>query len=209
MAGMNSLLIATLLFLVDGSFLMLRAAEPSPPVDNAKREFFVQTRYLNFPIKNGAPKRTVTTSVHGTKIVRNEIELADGEPDWWAAMDVSAWRGQKIVIQVDGLTQGSRALTAIEPSDSIRGGENLYREPLRGQFHFSSRRGWNNDPNGLVFFKNEYHLFYQHNPYGWAWGNMHWGHAVSPDLVHWRELGDVLAPDALGPMFSGSAVVDE
>ncbi len=175
---------------------------------NTKREFKIEQRYLNLPIKNGAPKRKVTTLVEGRVEVKNDIELADGEPDWWAFMDVSAWRGQTVTLQVDKLSEDSKALAAIEQSDAIKGGENLYREALRPQFHFSSRRGWLNDPNGLSFYYGEYHLFYQHNPYGWGWGNMHWGHAVSRDLVHWREQGDVLAPDEFGPMFSGSAVVD-
>jgi sucrose-6-phosphate hydrolase SacC (GH32 family) len=141
-------------------------------------------------------------------VVRNDIELADGKPDWWAPMDVSAWRGKQLVLRVDKLPEASTALGAIEQSDTLKDAENLYREPLRGQFHFSPRRGWNNDPNGLVFYNGEYHLFFQHNPYGWAWGNMHWGHAVSKDLIHWDELGDKLWPDEMGPMFSGSAVVD-
>lgn len=175
---------------------------------NAQREFKVGARYLNVPIKNGAPKRVVTLLVDGRAIVRNDFELANGEPDWWAPMDVSAWMGRTVTLQVDRLSEGSGALSSIEAGDSIRNGSGIYREPLRGQFHFSPKRGWNNDPNGMVFFNGEYHLFFQHNPYGWGWGNMHWGHAVSPDMIHWRERSDVLAPDEFGPMFSGSAVVD-
>jgi sucrose-6-phosphate hydrolase SacC (GH32 family) len=186
----------------------LALAQPRGTLPNAKREFKVGARYLNLPIKNGAPKRVVTLFVDGKPVVRNDIELADGKPDWWAPMDVAAWKGKTVTLQVDRLPEDSAALKAIETSDQIKGGENLYREPLRGQFHFSAKRGWNNDPNGLVYFQGEYHLFFQHNPYGWGWGNMHWGHAVSKDLVHWEEVGDTLMPDAMGPMFSGSAVVD-
>jgi len=81
-------------------------------------------------------------------------------------------------------------------------------EAVRPQFHFSPKRNWMNDPNGLVYYEGEYHLYFQHNPEGIQAGNLTWGHAVSPDLVHWTELEPVLRPDKLGLMFSGSAVVD-
>jgi fructan beta-fructosidase len=84
-----------------------------------------------------------------------------------------------------------------------------YDQPYRPQVHFSPKQHWTNDPNGLVYFEGEYHLFFQYNPFGDIWGHMSWGHAVSKDLVHWQEL-PVALPEENGVMiFTGSTVVDE
>jgi fructan beta-fructosidase len=84
-----------------------------------------------------------------------------------------------------------------------------YNERFRPQFHFSPQKNWTNDPNGLVFFEGEYHLFFQYNPFGVVWGHMSWGHAVSRDLIHWQEL-PVALPEENGVMiFTGSIVIDQ
>ncbi|HEY8784306.1 MAG TPA: glycoside hydrolase family 32 protein [Mucilaginibacter sp.] len=83
-----------------------------------------------------------------------------------------------------------------------------YNEPYRPQVHFSPREKWMNDPNGMVYYKGVYHLFFQHYPKDIVWGPMHWGHAVSKDLMHWKQLPIALYPDSLGYIFSGSAVID-
>ena len=86
--------------------------------------------------------------------------------------------------------------------------EEEYAEPHRLQFHFSPQHGWMNDPNGLVYYDGNYHLFYQYYPDSTVWGPMHWGHATSTDLVHWQHQPIALYPDSLGYIFSGSAVID-
>ncbi len=175
---------------------------------NVRRDFLIGKPYLNFPVRNGGAKRRVTLLVAGKGERSFDIELADGKPDWWAFLEVTAYQGKTVTIEVDKLPEDSAGLTSIDQTSEIKDHDYIYRESLRPQFHFTSRRGWLNDPNGLVFYQGEYHLFYQHNPYGWTWGNMHWGHAVSSDLVHWQELSEALYPDEHGPMYSGSAVVD-
>lgn len=83
-----------------------------------------------------------------------------------------------------------------------------YDQVLRPQFHFSSLKGWHNDPNGMVWYDGEYHLYFQHNPKDNKWGNMTWGHAVSGDMVHWEQLPHALLPYGGGCIFSGTVVVD-
>src|SRR4051794_6543002 len=83
-----------------------------------------------------------------------------------------------------------------------------YNEPHRPQIHFSPEKGWMNDPNGMIYFNNQYHLFYQHNPDSSVWGSIHWGHATTKDLVHWEHQPLALYPDTLGYIFSGSVVAD-
>lgn len=86
--------------------------------------------------------------------------------------------------------------------------EKQFNEPFRPQFHFTPPTNWMNDPNGMVYYEGEYHLFYQHHPQSNIWGPMHWGHAISTDMIHWEHQPIALFPDEHGTIFSGSTVAD-
>ena len=105
-------------------------------------------------------------------------------------------------------TIGLAWLVAAPAAQVSRPSASNYEEPLRPRIHFTPARNFMNDPNGLVYYKGEYHLFYQYNPQGTTWGHMSWGHAVSPDLLHWEHLPLALAEHDGVMIFSGSAVVD-
>jgi fructan beta-fructosidase len=177
-------------------------------VEKARR-FKLQNKYLNFPVKREARERLISVEIDGEKVREFSIRLAHDEPDYWVYLEIGEFKGKEATVNINKYDpQSTKGFDTVFQADSFPGQENLYKEKLRPQFHFTSKRGWNNDTNGMVYYDGEYHMFYQHNPFGWPWGNMTWGHAVSTDMIHWNEIGDALHPDELGTMFSGGAAVD-
>lgn len=165
----------------------------------------IDKKYLNLPVSHQVERAPMTLRADGMEDYSFQIRLAQSQPDYWVFCDMSRYQGKELRISYPG---DNARLELIYQADEIAGQDSLYRESNRPQVHYTQRRGWNNDPNGLLYYDGEYHLFYQHNPYEREWENMHWGHAVSRDLIHWTELQEALYPDEHGTMFSGSAVID-
>ena len=170
----------------------------------AERTFKVKCKYLNLPISQGEERRRLTFLAKGVDDLSVVARLSE-RPDYWVFKDLTAYKDKTLTIAFDGPEE---ALSLVYQADTIRDASTFYKETYRPQFHFTSRRGWLNDPNGCIWHDGLYHLYYQHNPFEREWENMTWGHATSPDLLHWTEHAPVLHPDSLGTMFSGSAVFD-
>lgn len=179
------------------------------------REIAIDHDYFSFRFAPGQGGRCqIGLSLDGQAV--REMCGQGHENACWLTWDVSQLKGKRLRLRVAELpaADGSCPLTASvtqadEPKGVLMVVDKPYRETYRPQFHFSPKKNWTNDPNGLVYYRGEYHLFFQHNPSGINWGNMTWGHAVSPDLVHWTQLDHAIYPDKLGTVFSGSAVVDQ
>jgi len=163
----------------------------------------VTKKYLVFPVNTQAPLKKLSFSAQSQTVYALDIKLDDTAPDFEAYIDLSRFAGQTLELSV----QPEMNVSWREEDEMSF--PDLYRERLRPQVHFSTKNGWINDPNGLIWLDGEYHMFYQHNPAENIWNNMHWGHAVSRDLFHWEEKDLVLYPEAWGHAFSGSAIVDD
>ncbi len=181
------------------------------------KSLHVDRKYLLVPVKSNPNSRKdgqIMQLVQDGKTLREFRVLfpENGEAaDWMAFYPVDDFAGQTVTIKsVSALpVKYAEAAGQIALSDSIPDSNSDYQLPYRDQFHFSTRRGWNNDVNGLVYHDGVYHLYYQYNPFNIGWDNMHWGHAASTDLVHWTEHDIALFQNGMDDMmFSGGGFMD-
>ena len=164
-------------------------------------------RYLWLPIQESAPEGKLQVIVSNVAQMEQNVRFAREKVDYYVALDMQPWLGAEgLSVVIQNVPKGSVCFSKIKQNNDKQ--YMLIPEKYRPSYHHAPERGWMNDPNGLFFKDGVWHLYYQYNPYGSMWGNMHWAHSTSTDLVHWQQQPVALAPDAWGTMFSGSCVVD-
>ena len=164
-------------------------------------------KFLLLPVQENAPEGKVNIVINNELQLEQNINvrLAREKVDYYVPLDLSAYQGKTISIDVAGMPSSSLCWKEIKLSDTF---DFSNREIYRPVYHHTPAYGWMNDPNGMFYKDGVYHLYFQYNPYGSMWANMTWGHSTSRDLVHWTYEGTPIVPDAWGAIFSGSCVVD-
>lgn len=199
----------------------------TPALISLEKTLLVDGTHLIVPVCNGkdgkpfpkdAPNLVVLGIYDGDKLVQSfSVSLPQSSDTSWLTaypLDRYGLKEKPIKLStVDGKKASDSLRTAFDrikigsPSDAFLPSD--YTQPYRNQFHASTRRGWNNDPNGMVFADGIYHLYYQHNPFGIFWGNMHWGHLESTDLIHWEEKPIAIPQNLVqGGIWSGGGFLD-
>ena len=162
------------------------------------------TKYLLLPIQEEQDEAQVLLSTGSKDDTWMDVRLAQNAADYYVPFALGD--GKTATVKILGLKKDALAINLMRLSDTFDTTNTDYYRP---SYHFTPLYGWMNDPNGMVYKDGEYHLYFQYNPYGSKWGNMHWGHAVSRDLIHWEHLDPAIARDPVGHIFSGSSVVDK
>ena len=169
-------------------------------------EVKISDRYLNFPVSHRDGRCRMTLSAPGHEDYSFDIRIASDKPDYWVFLDMSGYKGKTVTVSYP---EDRAGLASIYQDDEIAGTDSLYREYNRPQIHYTQKRGWNNDPNGLAWFGGKYHVFFQYCPQSaQGRGPKCWGHYESPDLVNWTFTGAPLQPGGpcdRGDAYSGSA----
>lgn len=165
-------------------------------------------KFLLLPVQENAPEGKVNIIVNNEFQLEQNIiiRLAREKVDYYVPLDLSAYQGKSVSVDVTGMPASSLCWKEIKLSDTF---DSSNRETYRPVYHHTPVYGWMNDPNGMFYKDGVYHLYFQYNPYGSMWGNMTWGHSTSTDLTHWTYEGTAIVPDAWGAIFSGSCVVDK
>ena len=165
----------------------------------------ISKKYVILPINNLSTKKQLCfyeASGEGKLVMDFECKIDPLLPQYKVYVDMERYIGYEFLYDTIPHVDFE-----IEQSDT-KDLPDLYEEDYRPLIHFTPEIGWLNDPNGMIKYHGTYHMFFQYNPCGTEWGNMHWGHAVSKDLLCWDEKDVALFPDSMGTMFSGSAIED-
>ena len=163
------------------------------------------TKYLLLPVEEDQPESQVMLYTDNAADTWMDVRLAQNKVDYYVPFRLG--NGFTATVKILNLKPNALAIQSGQMQLSNTW-DVTNTDFYRPTYHFTPAYGWMNDPNGMIYKDGEYHLYFQYNPYGSKWGNMHWGHAISKDLFHWKQLDPAIARDTLGHIFSGSSVVD-